>query len=149
MRFDPRLIRADEAPLSPDGQIDLPADLGALAEQLCDDAMHLAATYPPAQVARPVEVAAPSWRKQVAVAAAVFCSAALAMAIGIALILQSPLLVAPRSGNGQARKSPPSFTSVLPAPEAPVSLIDLSGPELEAWLDLQQRAAAPNISVSF
>ena len=46
MPFDPRLIHPDDAPLGPDGDLDLPDDLSALAEQLSDDAVHLSARYP-------------------------------------------------------------------------------------------------------
>ncbi|HEX5105843.1 MAG TPA: hypothetical protein VFV87_18625, partial [Pirellulaceae bacterium] len=46
MPFDPKLIHPDQAPLFPDGEIDLPPDLAALGEQLRDDARHLAACYP-------------------------------------------------------------------------------------------------------
>ena len=46
MSFDPKLIHPDEPPLTPAGDIDLPDDLAALAEQLSDDATHLATCYP-------------------------------------------------------------------------------------------------------
>jgi hypothetical protein len=46
MRFDPRLIHPDDPPQKTGGELDLPADLAALAEQLSDDAAHLAARYP-------------------------------------------------------------------------------------------------------
>ena len=46
MPFDPRIIHPDEAPLGPNGDLDLPDDLSALAEQLADDAAHLSARYP-------------------------------------------------------------------------------------------------------
>lgn len=48
MPFDPRLIPPEPPPLDPDGEISLPDDLALLAEQLADDAQHLARCYPPA-----------------------------------------------------------------------------------------------------
>jgi hypothetical protein len=46
MRFDPRLIHPDEPRERADGELDLPDHLAALAEQLTDDAAHLARKYP-------------------------------------------------------------------------------------------------------
>jgi hypothetical protein len=46
VRFDPRLVQPDAAPLDVAGEIDLPDDLVELAGQLRDDAEHLAALYP-------------------------------------------------------------------------------------------------------
>src|SRR5262245_4554614 len=49
MRFDPKLIHPEEPPLDAAGELDLPADLAALGEQLRDDAAHLAAKFPSAE----------------------------------------------------------------------------------------------------
>lgn len=57
MRFDPRLIHPDEPPERADGELDLPDHLAALAEQLTDDAVHLARRYP-AEMPVPVGLAA-------------------------------------------------------------------------------------------
>lgn len=46
MRFDPKLIQPDDAPLDPHGELDLPDDLLELAAQLGDDAGFLSARYP-------------------------------------------------------------------------------------------------------
>src|SRR5262249_5244777 len=146
MRFDPKVVRGDNAPLTPDGEIDLPAELAELAEQLGDDAAHLAATYPPVRTTR-LKSPSGSWRKRVAIVAAAFGGLSLAVAIILAVVLQGPL-VASRSEAGGPAQLAPSLTSVSPVPEATVSLVDLSGPELEAWLDLMERESR-NVSVSF
>lgn len=46
MRFDPKLVQPDDAPLDEQGEIDLPDDLAELASQLGDDAAYLASRYP-------------------------------------------------------------------------------------------------------
>lgn len=46
MRFEPRVIPGDEPPTDEAGELLLPDDLQALADQLFDDASHLAARYP-------------------------------------------------------------------------------------------------------
>jgi hypothetical protein len=53
MRFDPRLIHPDDPPERADGELELPDHLAALAEQLADDAAHLASRFP---VTAPVPV---------------------------------------------------------------------------------------------
>jgi hypothetical protein len=57
VRFDPKLIQPDDAPLDPAGDIELPDDLGELAAQLCDDANFLAARFPAKLPALPAELA--------------------------------------------------------------------------------------------
>lgn len=67
MRFDPKLIQPEAAPLDDQGEIELPDDLGELAAQLRDDALFLSARYPAraplasmeATVVEAVEVEAP------------------------------------------------------------------------------------------
>ena len=83
------------------------------------------------------------------IAATAFCGSALAIAISIAVVSLGPSLVATRTGDGNSAQRQSSYTSVSPASEATVSLVDLSGPELEAWLDLHEREPAHPISVSF
>jgi hypothetical protein len=46
MRFDSRLIHPDDPPQRADGELDLPDHLASLAEQLTEDAAHLALNYP-------------------------------------------------------------------------------------------------------
>ena len=43
MRFEPRVIPGEEPPTDETGELLLPVDLQALADQLFDDAAHLAA----------------------------------------------------------------------------------------------------------
>src|SRR5438045_679927 len=79
MPFDPKLVHPDQPPLSPDGELDWPDHLVALAQQLADDAAHLTASYPPstaARLARPM--AAPP---RIAAMAVLSCAAAVAAAV--------------------------------------------------------------------
>lgn len=165
MPFDPKLIRPDEPPLTPAGDIELPDDLIALAEQLGDDAAHLAASYP-ADFARAEKVslavelpAQTTARPRITV---VLLTAA--VAAGLAISLSVPLVVSRWSANRAGQPSvatvpqpapaaqspreaaPPAEVKPVPSPTHSVlSLTELSGPELEALLDLQPVAA----SVSF
>ena len=150
MPFDPKLIQPDDAPLRGDGEIDLPADLAALGEQLRDDAQHLAARYPTGSelaANRPVPASArrPDRWKKVMVLAASGLAAALAVVVAVQL-MNSPqsnpevatVPVAPRNDPNE----PTAEVSAAAAPVATVSLTELSGPELEALLDLWQREPA-------
>src|SRR5437660_201191 len=79
MRFDPKLVHPDQPPLSPDGDLDLPDELAALALQLADDAAHLSACYPPSSrkpMARPATA-----RPRFATAAVWSCAAVVAAAL--------------------------------------------------------------------
>lgn len=149
MRFDPKVVRAGEAPLTSAGDIELPPHLAALGQQLGDDAAHLAACYPPAKSMHLNQAAASSWRKRATIAVAVFCTSALAIVMTLAALLQGPSQVASTTYNENPVSAAPSFTSVLPASDVTVSLVGLSGPELEAWLDLLDHEPAHPISVSF
>jgi hypothetical protein len=44
--FTPRIVVAEPAPLTDTGELELPDDLAALADQLSDDAAHLSSKYP-------------------------------------------------------------------------------------------------------
>src|SRR3954463_15554354 len=57
MSFDPKIIAAEDPPLTADGDIDLPADFAALGEQLRDDAVHLVNRYP-ARASKAVDIPA-------------------------------------------------------------------------------------------
>ena len=66
MRFKPRIIKPENPPLDDDGQLQLPADLQQLGQQLHRDARQLAETYPPATIDLPPprETAPPSQRRR-------------------------------------------------------------------------------------
>jgi hypothetical protein len=167
MPFDPKLIQPDDAPLRDGGEIDLPADLAALGEQLRDDALHLAALYPTrAELAanRPEPASARRspgdsggglrvWKK-----VAVLAGSALATVLAGVVAMQ--MMTSPRA-NLDVAEAPPArrnnshepaaeiSTTISPGPT--ISLTELSGPELEALLDLWQRepARAEGTGVSF
>jgi hypothetical protein len=163
MPFDPRLIHPDEPPLRPDGELDLPADLAALAEQLGDDAAHLSACYPAdraPQVALAAELVQSAgrikrqhWFRSVAVIGTGLATVA---ALGISLIIaaqQTPKTNRPRQPVAIAPNSVPDSTS--PSESFPVSTSatlsvgELSGPELEALLDLLDNEPRSMASISF
>src|SRR5262245_12352133 len=83
MPFDPKLINPDQPPLSADGDLDLPADLKALAEQLCEDASHLASCYPSPQLAQPALAVARRKRQAAAISAAGLLLALVLGGVGI------------------------------------------------------------------
>jgi hypothetical protein len=154
MTFDPRLIPPDDAPLKSDGEIDLPADLAALGEQLRDDALHLAARYPAAATDRPVPATAERSRSRVWKKFAILATSALATALVGVIAVQ---LANSRLKNAPVAKAPgPNIntgeSAAVPLTAPPtISLTELSGPELEALLDLWQRepARAEGTGVSF
>ncbi len=163
MPFDPRLIHPDEPPLRSDGELDLPADLAALAEQLGDDAAHLSARYPAdrtPQVALAAELVQSAGRIKrqhwFRSAAVVGTGLATVAALGISLIIaarqspqtnppRQPVAVAPiaTSGTASPSESFPVSTS------ATLSVGELSGPELEALLDLLDNEPRSMASISF
>src|SRR5439155_15895492 len=83
MPFDPKLVHPDQPPLSPAGDLDLPDDLAALAQQLANDAAHLSASYPPSC---PKSVARLATARPRFATAAVGSSAAVIAAAVMALI---------------------------------------------------------------
>ena len=164
MLFDPKLIRPENAPLLPDGELDLPPELAALAEQLRDDSAHLATRYPAARNDLPAgkrSVAARRWIK-IATLAASAAAALLVAAVVVEMFdvaARSPT-VADRPANNTAKLAVPDRSLAAPAvPAVPpaahgsatISLTELSGPELEALLDLWHREprAAKSAGISF
>jgi hypothetical protein len=145
MPFDPNLIPADEAPLTANGEINLPDELAALAEQLRDDSAHLAAVYPASPANGGQQPATTSRKNQYAAAAAVAATTLAAVLGGLVVLWQGakPLAVTTNT------VPPPSeFVSTSAPPATTVSLTELSSPELEALLDLIQRQPE-TVSVSF
>lgn len=158
MPFDPKLIHPDDAPLKPDGELDLPDDLAALGEQLRDDAAHLAACYPAEgrQVGGQTQVAAVARsrsRRWMRVGLLTTSSLASVLVIAVALQHFSKTRQVPPSIEATSTDGQPAHaisqsntvnpvTDLRPAPTT-ISLTDLSGPELEALLDLWQRDPQP------
>ena len=164
MPFDPKLIQPDDAPLLPSGEIDLPPDLAALGEQLRDDALHLAARYQPGSaIGRElVEQASASgarsrtWKK-IAVLAASGLATMLAGVFAVQMfgtpqanpgVAVAP--VVPQENPSEPAAVPTALSTSIGSPPM-VSLTELSGPELEALLDLWQRepGQAEGTGVSF
>jgi hypothetical protein len=173
MPFEPNLIHPDDPPLSPDGELQLPADLAALAEQLGDDARHLATRYPAARgsLARgplapraespQVNLAAlsapsPRWPK-----AAILAGSSLATLLFCLIAIQqfgngtnlAPLATANRTtapASSPLPASVPTTVIAVPSISPTISLGDLSGPELEAVFDLWERGQHDeNLSIAF
>jgi hypothetical protein len=147
MPFDPKLIQPDDAPLLPNGEIDLPADLAALGEQLRDDAAHLATRYPATVQASPLSVRRLRWSKisvLLTSVAATVLAGAVAMQLPLHRKATPKLAETPKLSESPQRGSPALAPAAIPAPVAgsptAVSLTELSGPELEALMDLWQRS---------
>jgi hypothetical protein len=183
MPFDPKqirreLIHPDDAPLSADGELILPDDLAALAEQLTDDASRLSARYPaphiPADCQPHAAIAAQlvesagrieaagrrrrAWRQWTLLAGGGLASALAAIAT---------LSLASRPGPEKLEDRivtvppPPDVVPIdrgaaaaaIPASRVParasLSLGDLSAPEMEAVFDLLQQDSANSGSISF
>jgi hypothetical protein len=155
MPFDPKLIPADDAPLLPSGEIDLPADLAALGEQLRDDAQHLARRYPAGGDVVAVRPAASRTRPWTKIAVLATSGLATALAVVVAVQVVGPLgnrrQAMPAVGGGAehqpivaADRAASKATESIPATSPPtISLTELSGPELEALIDLWQREPTP------
>ena len=161
MPFDPRLIQPDDAPLKSDGEIDLPADLAALGEQLREDALHLAARYPASGgihlAERPQPASAPrvrSWQRIAVLATTALATALVAVAavqFAGSRRVNLPVANAPAPDVNESRSGESTATSKPLAAPPTISLTELSGPELEALLDLWQRepSRAERTGVSF
>ena len=169
MPFDPKLVQPDDAPLLTSGELDLPSDLAALAEQLGDDAAHLASRYPAdrapavALSAELIESAARIKRhspRRIAWVAAASLASAAVLTISVAIAWRNQGEVAPTNGtlatsplsaNAAASAQPAELVS-LPAPQSAagtLSVGELSGPEMEALLDLLSAEPKSVASISF
>jgi hypothetical protein len=160
MPFDPKLIHPENAPLLPDGEIDLPPELAALADQLRDDSAHLAARYPAARSDAQV-AARPATRRKWTKIAALAASAAATLLVSVVAIEwfggaaeRSPIVAnQPADRPALANPGAPASAAVptVTHGSAAISLTELSGPELEALLDLWQREpkAAEAAGISF
>ena len=153
MPFDPKLIRPDDPPLMPNGELDLPSDLKALAEQLGEDAAHLAACYPPRQeIALPAAAVAGRRRATfVAAGGAAVLVTALVGAAGVWLAAggsrdarAKKMDIATMPSDAAATNPRDSISAV-----STVSLADLSAPEMEALLDLIEREPNQGNGIAF
>jgi hypothetical protein len=156
MPFDPRVIPPGEPPLSGDGELKLPRELAALAQQLGEDAAHLAACYPP----RPIDLheraaQAAGWRRRTVILAG--SGAALALILLVVSLawrgvppasVDRPELAAAASSETDRQPNQPARRATAAA-RTTVSLAELSGPELEALLDLIERDPDKLTGVSF
>jgi hypothetical protein len=155
MPFNPRLITPDDAPLRPGGEIDLPDDLAALTERLGKEAAQLAASYP---AVRPAVLPNPAARQPTRGRWLAFggIGGAAAAAV-VAITVQLGVFDVPQDAAPTSKKSVAADPQPLPVgpalphtlPATTVSLTNLSGPELEAVLDLWQRDPGQATSVSF
>src|SRR3954453_7460687 len=140
MPFDPKIIAAEDPPLTADGDIDLPADFAALGEQLRDDAVHLVNRYP-ARASKAVDIPAAQklrLRRVFAVAGLVTSVVAASLiALGV-FHFGGPASTPQASVDRAGLTTRSSFVSSL-APSETISLSELSEPELEAVLDLMER----------
>jgi hypothetical protein len=166
VRFDPKLIKPDDAPLDDAGDIELPDDLAELGVQLRDDAQFLSERYPatdfdvgrvsqpvaPAtvgQVSLPVAARRRFWIS-VGAAAAVIVLALLATnrptsapPVDVADHSLDKVSVAPEataapvlSDTAGNESAEAATLSVPPVASPAVFLNGVSGPELEGLMDL-------------
>lgn len=151
MRFEPRIVQPEEAPLAAADEHELPPELTALAWQLGDDAERLSGIYPPHREANFAEQGSSGTRRRLflpGVSAALLLIAgsvawrALPSAGQTARARSAPVIAAATNTatNGQP---------VAAAAWAKVSVAELSGAELEALIDLVGHEAESPVSVSF
>jgi hypothetical protein len=151
MPFDPKLVSEADAPLTSNGDLSLPDDLAAIADQLRGDAARLSIRYPPqlSLVSRfpTANQHSPRLLFGVAYRSVAAASAFLATSLIGALLLWicSDSQIGP---SNLATEPKTEFTSIFPQATAPISLTDLSSPELEALFDLVERQT-DTITVSF
>lgn len=165
MPFDPNIIREEDA--SFEGDLKLPDDLALMAEQLGDDAVRLAATYPPPVSAVPAasreaSAAQSSSRRKAWLTRSLAGTALAAGLVTISLVASNSYR--PQSANHplpataspvsralvvNEKASTPTSTEPQKIPVTPASWLgDTSGPELEALMDLweQDQPAAGSLS---
>jgi hypothetical protein len=151
MPFDAKLIHPDEPPLDAAGELNLPADFAALGEQLRDAAVHLAGRYPAEpRVGQSLGASKTSRR------ALVLIASTLATGLLAAVIVWQTQPGQPRTRPVVAVSepvpgpvSPARRAAAVSASAVSVSLTELSGPELEALLDLVSRDPQRVSNISF
>ncbi len=177
MRFDPKLVQSEDAPLDIDGEINLPDDLVELASQLHDDAAFLALRYPAqvvAQVAAQANVVTPAPVKELPARWSasrrqgwLVATASAALVLLVVTSLSSPTNDAARTLRESAASptlpmASPVTAPVIASPHIPQDLPRLpvrtapaamflngvSGPELEGLLDLWQNEHETDTRIS-
>jgi hypothetical protein len=155
MPFDPKIIRENDADLDATADLQLPADLALMAEQLGDDAARLAACYPPpvpAAIQPAAHLATPNSRRMGYWLSRSLAGTALAMAL-VAISLVAPKAYRPRPGNNflpAAVHEVPSPPNSVRVPVTTASWLgDTTGPELEALMDLWAQENREKASLSF
>jgi hypothetical protein len=157
MPFDPKLIHPDDAPLLPDGEIQLPDDLAALADQLSDDAAHLSARYPASAqpqlaLAAELTLSAARLKSQSRRRAAILLgvgAASVALCL-LPFVRPSREMPSPAPRERFVDSRPALIPAARPMPAATnLSLGELSAPEMEALFDLLERDTTRSGSVSF
>jgi len=156
MPFKPKLVTPDEPPIGASEHVELPADLSTLGEQLSADAAHLAELYPPPPGKSGITIQGVSRRPLiVAIAGA---AAVILCIIGSWNLIRSgsPESRSPQTDRmATARTSsneptqPTRFSIDGSTSNSAVSLVDLTGPELEAFFDLTGSQAATTASIAF
>lgn len=155
MPFDPKIFRENDADFDAAADLQLPADLALMAEQLGDDAARLAACYPPpvpAVIQPAARLATPSSRRMSYWLSRSLAGIALAMAL-VAISLVAPNAYRPRPGNDSMPAAVTEVPSSLDSNRVPVTtaswLGDTTGPELEALMDLWAQENREKASLSF
>jgi hypothetical protein len=150
MPFDPRVIKDDDDFIPDDEQLEM---LGA---QLRDDARHLASVYPAKKADAEVAVDPPRPLRSSRAALLVIVSAA-CLALGLFVSLawmrgapeQATIVLTPNQVEVVSPTAPvPPAEPFLPVVTTPVVHQGLTGPELEAVLDLLESDAEAEQSVS-
>ncbi|MEX2173410.1 MAG: hypothetical protein WD872_03555 [Pirellulaceae bacterium] len=148
MPFDPSYVHPDEPPLDARGDLALTDDLATLAEQLSDDAAHLARCYPAGtagscKIPGRVNPAKPLPRRAGLAIAGVglSCLGLVAASISFALLGGESAPPPANATNAQVTNGDAISDSAkvaIPATPSPVMLSvgELSGPEREALFDL-------------
>jgi hypothetical protein len=162
MPFEPKLVRSDDSFAAAEGSLELPPELAVLGDALRTDAQQLADCFPPPHhAASPASLAAQTlrrrwvWRR--------LGGAAALLLVGFVIAWQT---FAPQRPTGEllsaaveGGRSPADAAHAAPRAEArrltrtdaskTIRLTELTGPELEALVDLVQREPCASTSVSF
>jgi hypothetical protein len=159
MPFNPKLVRSDDSTAAVEGSLDLPPELAVLGDVLRADAQQLADSYPPPQHAASsaVHPLVQRWSSFHLGAAAALLAVGLGIAGQIPLRRQpaddrlSAAAMAERALDAGAESTPSATPLRLTSTDARgiLRVAELTGPELEALVDLVQRESNASTSVSF
>ena len=161
MPFNPRIVPTEPAPLDGQGELQLPDDLAALAEQLSADSRHLANCFPAGAVGIATEPAVRTrprtWRVRHMIGGGLI---ACALSGALVMLTTNPFAQPRRTLPAAAPASTGNRTSAAVTVRAansatrdvsfaPTMLNDVSRPELEGLIDLWQQQSTEAASVSF